>query len=488
MRLTRKFVLVLVLGIVAVLAVYAYMRVERELALFDKDMRRDAALMGAVLAHATAYAFRTEGEVAALSLVRDVAKKSQHVQVRFVWLEPSTDERYLPELAFRELDTVLAGRTLSHRSERAGGALYTYVPVQVPDSRKGAVELRESLEDERAYVETTIRSTVVSTLLLVVLYALLAGAVGAVFVGRPTRQLVQKVRRIGGGDLTVPVQLAQRDELGEIAAEINAMCERLAAADERLRKEIEDRIATVQQLRHADRLMTVGKLASGIAHELGTPLNVVAGRAQMIIAGESQGGQVQDDARIIVEQAKRMTNIIRQLLEFARPRASQPTSVDLRTIAQQAVALLEPMAVKRGVRLSLTAGEAVVAMVDPTQIQQALANLVVNAIHAVGDQGHVRMSVTRASVKAPADRGGGEATWAILSVTDDGHGMDAETQARIFEPFFTTKDIGEGTGLGLAVTHGIVSEHGGWIETTSAPGAGSTFSIYLPLAQEGAGT
>src|SRR5204863_590761 len=124
----------------------------------------------------------------------------------------------------------------------------------------------------------------------------------------------QKARRVGTGDLSGPLHLRQRDELGELANEINLMCERLA--EERGARE-----QATEQLRHADRLTTVGKLASGLAHELGTPLNVVRGRAKLIVDHEVEGKEVTDSARIVVEQAERMTALIRQLLDFARPRA-----------------------------------------------------------------------------------------------------------------------------------------------------------------------
>jgi signal transduction histidine kinase len=175
-----------------------------------------------------------------------------------------------------------------------------------------------------------------------------------------------------------------------------------------------------------------------------------------------------------------MTGIIRQLLDFARPRRSEKTTVDLALIVAQTTKLLESMAFKRGITLSM-AVRAVRprATVDEGQIQQALANLVVNAIHATSSTGEVTIGIDRETVQPPAEHGGPPATYLCLSVSDTGHGMDAETKARVFEPFFTTKGVGEGTGLGLSVTYGIVREHGGWLAIESAQGVGSTFSIYL---------
>jgi signal transduction histidine kinase len=231
--------------------------------------------------------------------------------------------------------------------------------------------------------------------------------------------------------------------------------------------------------------MTVGQLASGMAHELGTPLNVVSGRAQMIASGESTDAEAVESAGIIVEQSKRMTQLIRQLLDFARPQRSQKALVDLESVAQKTLRLLGPIAQKRGVALTVGPGHAPLrSQVDEGKIQQALTNLIVNAIQATDSGGAVTVGLRRAPAQPPADHGGPKQEYVCLEVTDTGHGMDAQTAKRVFEPFFTTKGVGEGTGLGLSVSYGIVKEHGGWIDMRSEIGKGSAFSIYLPLEKD----
>jgi two-component system, NtrC family, sensor kinase len=140
-------------------------------------------------------------------------------------------------------------------------------------------------------------------------------------VGRPTRRLRDFARRTGTGDLGGSLRAQQRDEIGELAAEMNRMCERLREANDRLQRETAARIGAIEQLRHTDRLRPVGTLASGIAHELRTPLNVVAGRAKMVASGEVIGAEATDSCRIIVDQVDRIAKIIRQLLDFARRRS-----------------------------------------------------------------------------------------------------------------------------------------------------------------------
>jgi signal transduction histidine kinase len=481
MRLTRKFVLTLVLGIMLVLSASAAMRVQREVDFFDRDARRDATLVGAVIARAMEYVWRTEGKFAALALMQDVARHSRHWQIRFVWLDEQARRERAPSLPLSELSEVQRGHAWSLRIESGEGVTYTFVPVHVPDGRLGAIEILESLRDERRYIRATWQNTIAATLVLILLCGMLASVIGMVFVGRPTRALVGKVRRIGSGDLSGPLAASQNDELGEIAAEVNAMCDRLQEAHARLEKETEERLAAEQQLRHADRLMTVGKLASGMAHELGTPLNVVSGRAQMIVNGESVQEEAKDDARIIVEQTKRMTKLMRELLDFARPRPAQRAWVDLRPVAQQTVTLLSALARTHDTELVLLDGDSARANVDPGQMQQVFTNLVVNAIHAIDGHGSVSIGFRAAHEKPPVDHGGPFGPRLVVEISDTGHGMDAAIIPRIFEPFFTTKDVGEGTGLGLSVTHGIVREHGGFITVHSVPGKGTTFAVHLPL-------
>ncbi|MEO6951489.1 MAG: ATP-binding protein [Polyangia bacterium] len=236
---------------------------------------------------------------------------------------------------------------------------------------------------------------------------------------------------------------------------------RLAADDLR-------RIEHERALAHADRLATVGQLAAGVAHELGSPLQVISGRAQMISTREIGPDETIESAQIIEAQTRRMSEIIRQLLDFARRRAPQTVRTDLATLARDVGRFLMPFAKKRSVMLEVEAGTPVEAAIDVGQMQQVVTNLVMNALQATPEGGRVTLRVATI----------GEA--ACLSVEDTGCGMSDEVQRRVFEPFFTTKDVGEGSGLGLSVTHGLVQQNRGSIEVVSSPGRGSTFSILVP--------
>ncbi len=252
------------------------------------------------------------------------------------------------------------------------------------------------------------------------------------------------------------------------------MCDRLAA-------EQGAREQATEQLRHADRLTTVGKLASGLAHELGTPLNVVQGRAKLILDHEVEGKDVDDSARIVVEQAERMTALIRQLLDFARPRPLHKAPVNVATVAGRVCQLVATIARTANVTLDPPpADETLRISADDGQLTQVLTNLVVNGIHATPAGGSVTLSAKLVDQTPPAYVGGEEQAWMAIAVRDTGTGLDEAARARIFEPFYTTKEVGAGTGLGLSVSWGLVREHGGWIDVQSTPGEGSTFTVYLP--------
>ncbi|HEX4474750.1 MAG TPA: HAMP domain-containing sensor histidine kinase [Polyangiaceae bacterium] len=488
MRLTRKFLLGLALIILAVFGISAERRLSREIAYFDWDMRRDAAFTGVVLARAVAKIWQDEGAPEAMKLVRHADLSSHHMHVRWVWLD---DPVIAKRIAGPVQNAISRGEAASLRVEGPAlrpGAVFTYVPVSTPAVRGGALELSESLEEELAYLDVTRRNVILETAALLVASGVVASALGFMFIGRPMRLLVDKARRVGKGDLSGPLVLPQRDELGALASEINTMCDRLAQARDRVIEETGARVSAVEQLRHADRLMTVGKLASGIAHELGTPLNVIAGRAQMIAEGEATGDAVADNARIIGEQAQRMTRIIRQLLDFARRGTRRKDAIDLRKVANQCVSMLEGMAGKANVLLHIDAPRTpIISYADGGQIEQALTNLIVNAIQATPKGGSVHVEVGQERATPPADHGGSANTFPFLRVVDTGSGMDEMTASRIFEPFFTTKSVGEGTGLGLSVSYGIARDHGGWIDVESHPCAGSRFTLRLDQA-EGART
>jgi signal transduction histidine kinase len=317
--------------------------------------------------------------------------------------------------------------------------------------------------------------------------ALLVASVAAAFVvadriaGVRLGRLVEQVQRIGAGDLGSGVDPSGRDEIAVLGRHINAMAEQLAASRAELESAHAERVEALAGLRHSDRLASVGRLASAMAHELGTPLNVVLARAKLVAAGDAAGDEVRRNAEIIAQQVQRMTQTLGGVLGFARSAAAR-ARVDLRDVARDTLRLLEPLARRRGVSLELSAPEtAVWVNARRQELEQVVINLLNNALDAVARGGGVSVVVDRAL--EPDERGGGPGrprAGARVAVRDDGAGIAPERLARLFEPFYTTKQEGRGTGLGLWIADGIVREHGGEIEVESRVAAGSCFRVKLP--------
>lgn len=480
MKLTRKLTLVIALGVFVILFIAGYVRIQREIVLFESDMRRDHQTMGTALASAMSEVWRLKGQAVALDVIGHVNVPGSSVHVR--WLKSAPGLHPGPN-SFEDFHRAVSG-ILGHSDGRFE-YFYTYVPVGSADYGPGGVlEISESLEQQRAYLRNTLVGSIMTTLGVGLVCTLLAYGFGAWIVGRPIQLLAAKAQRVGSGDLSGPVVLAQRDELGQLADEMNAMCDRLRHAQARIASETDARIRTLDQLRHADRLCTVGKLASGIAHELGTPLNVVFGRARMVELGEVDNEDARECARIIGAQTQRMSKIIRQLMDFARRRGLHRELRDLRDIVRQTLALIRPLGEQRSVQLRFDESSVPVLIeVAESEIQQVLSNLVMNAIQASPAGTEVVVRLEHRVAKSAVENDSTERPYVCVLVHDHGVGMSEEVAAHAFEPFFTTKDVGEGTGLGLSVAHGIVTDHGGFIDIETKPGMGSTFTVYLPEQQ-----
>jgi two-component system NtrC family sensor kinase len=480
MRLARKLILAVVVTVLLVVIAYDYSAVQEDIRDHQERVADDVATMGDGLSITLSQVVAASGAAAAEALI---ARRNQgsRVQIRWVALDvPPNDKRAvgLPSEMIADLRRGEPVRMI--RGSGPSARLFVYRPFVGQRPIHDLAEASESLariqqSQRRRIVGIIVESSVI--LLLAVAGAL---AFGFRFVAQPIRELVAQARRIGAGDLSRRLHLKGHHELSDLAVEMNLMRDRLLEARDRLAAESAAKLTAVEQLRHAERVATVGQLASGVAHELGTPLNVVAGHAKMIGSEEGTHQEDLDSARVIAEQSARMTAIIRQLLDFARRGKPHLENGDLGVVAERTAKMLAHLAMQHQVslRLSPTGGAGQVRM-DEAQVQQVIANLLLNAIQAMPEGGRVDIALDQLRVSPPGGAPG-QRDYVRLVIADEGSGIPPESLPRIFEPFFTTKDVGDGTGLGLSVCHGIVEEHGGWIEVDSQVGKGSRFSVYLP--------
>lgn len=259
-----------------------------------------------------------------------------------------------------------------------------------------------------------------------------------------------------------PFLAEERNLIDAIATQLALIVERREAAEERARLQ--------EQLRHADRLATIGQLAAGVAHELNEPLGNILGFAQLAAKAASLPGAIAADLDKIVAAALHAREIVKKLMLFARQTPPMKTDVDLNQVVVQSLYFLEARCAKQGIELQRElAADLPAITADPSQLQQVLVNLVVNAIQATPQGG--RLTIHTGSAEGVV----------VLVVADTGTGMTEDVKRQIFIPFYTTKDVDQGTGLGLSVVHGIVTAHGGTIRVSSEVGRGTSFEIRLPV-------
>ncbi|MHB8862130.1 MAG: sensor histidine kinase [Pirellulaceae bacterium] len=280
---------------------------------------------------------------------------------------------------------------------------------------------------------------------------------------RPVRHVVVMAQKIIGGDLSARMGIRPPGEMGILCRAIDSMAHAVAEREELLKQ------ATRQQIGRSEQLASVGRLAAGVAHEINNPLTGVLAFADMLSEKENLDDQDREDVAVILRETKRVREIVRGLLDFARETPFIQKPLDINDAIRQTLRLLG----KREAFQNLVIVEDLTeplpqVCVDKNQIQQVLLNLMLNACEAMPEGGTLLVNSTAADQRV------------IVKVTDTGHGIDKRHQDLIFEPFFTTKPVGKGTGLGLSVSYGILKQHGGTLEVESEIGKGSTFIVALP--------
>lgn len=341
----------------------------------------------------------------------------------------------------------------------------------------GTVALVRPLDDARRDLMRTGFAIAASVLVLVVALAALCFGIGAFYVGRPLASLLQAVRVLRSGHAPPLLTPTRRDEVGTVAQEFNELVQTLADTRAQLASEVEARHSLEAGLQRLDKLATLGQLAAGLAHEIGSPLQILNGRAR-VLKERATDSETRRYADIFVEQTDRITQIVAQLGRIARRTPPRFQRMDIRHVLREVVELLELTARRKGVTIvldSVTPLPSVLA--DPAQVQQVALNLLNNAMASMDAGGFIHIAL-QLTTKDTA----GELSQAVqITVSDAGRGIDKETLPQIFEPFFTTRSEQGGTGLGLAVVRSLVQSHGGEVWAESGPGKGSRFHVVLPI-------
>ncbi|HEU0176961.1 MAG TPA: ATP-binding protein [Blastocatellia bacterium] len=363
---------------------------------------------------------------------------------------------------------------------RGGSEVYSFImPIRISAARRGAFEISQPAEfikadyararRDIALITLALFAAIIAVVLLVMRYNLL----------RPIKELLGGAKAVGQGDLAYRVVTPSGgNEIAQLASEFNRMAESLAEQRLAAERQAEGRLALERELRQSERLASVGRLAAGVAHEMGAPLNVIKGRVEML--RENAGAPAEKRARnldIIGAQADAITDIVRQLLTLARPFNLRREAIEPSRLISTVVELIETDAAKSGVKVEVIGNNhhrPDVVEGDLALLRQSLMNICINALHAMAQGGRLLIEV------APEERRVNGGPFVGLRVSDNGSGIPPENLAHIFDPFFTTKEVGKGTGLGLSVARRIIEEHDGWIEAANREEGGAAFTIWLP--------
>ncbi|HET9314345.1 MAG TPA: ATP-binding protein [Vicinamibacteria bacterium] len=383
-----------------------------------------------------------------------------------------------------------------------GGELVTYADgpvglhfVAVPLERHhvpyGAVVVAVGMEALLRVQAQSRQAALVFAAVAIGLSALGLDLVSRRFVHEPLAAVLGTMSRASAGDLQARAARVRADEIGAVAEGLNGMLDRIAGFNETLQAEVERATADLRaanrelieaaqrlfaarrELAQSQRLALAGQMAASVAHQVGTPLNVISGYVQLLRARHADGSPDAERLRTVQEQIARVTAIVQSLLDQTRSPALELRPQAPAAIVEGLAELVRPSLVGRGVALEVNVAPALPAVdVDRAQLEQALLNLVTNAIDAMPDGGRLTL----------AAQGDGECV--CLVVTDTGAGIPPDDLARVFDPLFTTKPPGKGTGLGLPILREIVEAQHGSVRLESRPGEGTTAVVRLPRSSK----
>ena len=290
-------------------------------------------------------------------------------------------------------------------------------------------------------------------------------------ISRPVRRLATASTAVAQGDFSQTLAVRSGDEIGSLTQAFNTMAKSLKERDDLLKER------TRLQLTRSERLAAIGRLAAGVAHEINNPLTGVLTFAHILLENAPDDSQEKEDIQTIIEATTRCKEITRGLLDFSRQSEPRKTLLNLNDLLCEALNLTRNQARINRVSITEEMDPALPwVVVDPNQMQEVAVNVIVNAIDAMPDGGSLTVRTRAAKVDG--------SPWVEFEISDSGCGISPENIDRIFDPFFTTKPTGKGTGLGLAVSYGTVTEHGGRINVTSTENHGTTVTVRLPVTAE----
>ncbi|MBA7527423.1 Sensor histidine kinase RcsC [subsurface metagenome] len=459
----------------------------------EKDKKKTIEALGKLDAHLVAFKKAENRE--------DIKEKREHV---------ATLQRFSDTITFYKIrvneyialkDKGASIEELFSKEEELHKVRRELISILYQKANYEKEALSQTLARTKKYIANGARTILILGLANIFL-SILIGLFITRSICNPIKILRNLADEISKGNFDIKVDIKSSDEIGQLTNSFNIMAEdlrihhsyldrliegrtaELRNANEKLQQEINDRKRMEEQLRQAQKLESVGRLAGGVAHDFNNLLTTIIGYSELISTEQNLDDTTKEGIQEIRSSAERAAALTQQLLAFSRKQVLQPQIIDLNSLITKLGKMLRRLIgedIDLITELDSSLGHNIKA--DPGQLEQVIMNLVVNARDSMPEGGTITIETQGLYLDESYHQQHPQVTpgnYLLLAVSDTGHGMDEETRNHIFEPFYTTKGVGEGTGLGLSTVYGIVKQSGGFIWVYSEPEQGTTFKIYLP--------
>ncbi|OCC14140.1 sensory box sensor histidine kinase [Dissulfuribacter thermophilus] len=478
-----KFILLTSLCIFLFAGFWGYLIIKREGKLYTEDTINQARIIAEIsgVIFTNALVYKELGLVEDVGLtdyldyyVSDMMQKDKRI-VYLIVLDPKG--RVLSHSNIKEYGKVYTD-PVTKRALEATEILVQYVkdangnemvdvaaPLRISTKNWGVCRIGFSLKQVKEGI-ASLRNEMISMISIMLLGSLIViGIAGKAFATPLVRlaKVMDQITEKGDLEIQVPELKPRNDEIGKLQASFTWMIKRLREANR-------ERMRTMDLMCQTEKMATVGNLAAGVAHEINNPLGGVILCFKNLIESDMDEETRKIHIEVINSGLLKIQKTVKELLDFARktPMAKVPSSVN--SILDESIRLVDCMLAKRNIKIIKDFYvDMPTVLVDPGKIEQVIINIIINAVHAMGENGTLFISTAV------------EDDMCVISIKDTGPGIDPKILSRIFDPFFTTKEPGKGTGLGLAVCKAIIEQHGGRIEVESEKGAGARFIIKLPI-------
>ena len=341
---------------------------------------------------------------------------------------------------------------------------------------------------ERPYIDTTKRVIMAFAVIAILCVFLLLGILifSTTRIIKPLQKMVLATQKIAKGDLTHKLHVKSKDEIGALAESFDKMTGELRMANQKLiewgktlEKKVDERTNEIREMQahliQQEKLASLGKLAAGVAHEINNPLGGILIYSHLVLEEMKKEDPHYDNLAKIVKETTRCKDIVKGLLQFARPNEPEAIQININATLDETLSLLESQSIFQNITIKKQfSGNLPPVVADSAQLQQVFMNIVLNGAEAMDGNGKFTIKTSL----------GGDKKNIHIEFADTGHGIKEEDKKRLFEPFFTTKEVGKGTGLGLAISYSIIQKHEGTIKVKSEVGKGSTFTVIIPIKRE----